>query len=223
MKTQSFTFRIPIDLLDAIKSNMGDCTRSEFIIQTLREALGVESQQISASPQISDLLYQFEILRSQFATISNRVSKLEEPQQISTPEETKSKTESKTIIKEATESYTLPTTAIEDKTESKTESKTKEEKSKEAPSTLDLNIPEVPEGAVEMNSEKLLAVLRMENPQGKWKGDKLRNKRGSKGALRWHQEGKYRFIYKGKGITDGGITVHNWWVIITHPDPEIEF
>jgi hypothetical protein len=77
MKTQSFTLRIPIDLLEIIKARMGEGTRSEFIIQTLREALGVEPQQISANlkvaEQVDKLLYEFEIFKTQIDQIANRI------------------------------------------------------------------------------------------------------------------------------------------------------
>jgi hypothetical protein len=207
MKTQSFTFRIPIDLLEAIKSNMGDCTRSEFIIQTLREALGVESQQISASPQISDLLYQFEILKSQFATISDRVSKLEEPPSISTSEETESKTEGKTA-RESDRLYTVPSAEIESKTESKANSKTEKE------GKLPLDIPdEIPLNAKIVNGGEMIRILQKEDPVGDWGVYKLRVKRQGKAATKWHTVGNCRFIYKGPGEGSGNNQTHEWWVI----------
>lgn len=208
MKTQSFTFRIPLDLLDAIKSKMGESSRSEFIIQTLRETLGVENQQVSVNPQISDLLYQFEILKSQFAAISDRVSKLEEPLQVSTPEETESKTESKTIWRESQGLYALPPARVEDKTDSKTNSKALEE------NKLPLDIPnEIPVNAKIVNGGEILRILQKEDSAGNWGVHKLRVKRQGKAATKWHAAGNCRFIYKGPGEGSGSNQTHEWWVI----------
>lgn len=212
MKTQSFTFRIPIDLLDAIKGKMGESTRSEFIIQTLREALGVESQQIGTSSQvteqISDLLCQLKTLQSQLTTISNRVSKLEEPQQVNTPEETESKTESKTAVKEATESYTLSMAETEEKTISKTNSETVEE------NKLPLDIPnEIPVSAKIVDGGEMLRILQKEESAGDWGVQKLRVKRRGGPATKWHTVGNCRFIYKGPGEGSGSNQTHEWWVI----------
>jgi hypothetical protein len=189
MKTQSFTLRIPIDLLEAIRSKMGEGTRSEFIIQTLREALGVEPQQISANlkvaEQVDKLLYEFEIFKTQIDQIANRIGDLEKT--------------SKSIVVEP---------KAECRTDSKTDRKTVEE------IRLPLEIPdEIPEGAKIVGGKEILKLLRKAQPSSGWNVGKLKSRRKGSAATRWHDIEGYRFIYKGEAGGEGFQKKHEWWVV----------
>jgi hypothetical protein len=172
MKTQSFTLRIPIDLLEVIKDRMGESTRSEFIIQALREALGVEPQQAGTDPRVADqlgrLLHEFEVFKTHVNGIESRVEKLEGS---SKPVMAKPKAECKAI----------------EKTESKTEMV-------ENHSTLSAETAETEEVA----EADLLDLLNKEKPAKPWEKERLRNYRRGSALKRRHAEGAQGFMYKGK-------------------------
>jgi hypothetical protein len=169
MKTKSFTLRIPVDLLKAIESKMGEANRSGFIIQTLRDALE-EPQQIGADPrlfdQISEVLYQFETLKSEFERLSKRFEKLEESQ--------------KPLVSEPAAEYKTP-----GGTDSKTEQDT-------APAQAEIAKTE------EMAEIDLLELLNKEQPTKPWGNEKLRNYRRGNALKRRHTAGTYGFTYKEK-------------------------
>jgi hypothetical protein len=193
MKTQSFTLRIPIDLLEAIRSKMGEGTRSEFIIQTLREALGVESQQVGIDPRMADqigkLLHEFEVFQTRIDGIVGRIEILEKaPKPIAAEPKAEPKAEYKT--------------------DSKTDSKTEDE------SKLPLNVPdEIPADAKIVSGGDMLRILQKEDLTGKWDGYKLRERRRNKAATKWHTIGNCKFIYKGPGPGTGKKRTHEWWAV----------
>lgn len=193
MKTKSVTLRLPIDLLEAIENKSGKNNRSGFIIQALRESLGVEESQLNIYPQvttqITELIYQFEILKTQFEGIADRVERLEEPQKISD-------------------------TVNEGETASKTASKTEDIEYK-----LDLDVPdEIPAEAKPVSGTEMIKILKKEDLAGKWDSQKLKVKRQGRASKKWHTAGKCKFIYKGPGPGTGNHSTHEWWAIVPFVD-----
>jgi hypothetical protein len=184
MKTQSFTLRIPSDLMEEIKAKTGDRGKSEFIIQTLRDALGVELRKFVIDPQVTDqittLTNQFEEFKLHIDEILKRIEKIEEtPKQVTTQITPELKKTRETI-----EEIKLP-----------------------------LEIPnEIPDEAKCVDGKTLLNLFRKIEPSNGWNVAKLRVKRQGRAATRWHQIGEYKFIYKGKRGGEGTQTEHEWWV-----------
>lgn len=187
MKTQSFTLRIPADLMEEIKAKTGDRGKSEFIIQTLRNALGVELRAFVIDPQVTDqittLTNQLEEFKIHINEILKRIEKIEE-----TPKQTASQitSDSRDLKKtrETIEEIRLP-----------------------------LEIPnEIPDEAKCVDGKTLLNLFRKIEPSNDWNVAKLRVKRQGRAATRWHQIGEYKFLYKGKRGGEGTQTEHEWWV-----------
>lgn len=184
MKTQSFTLRIPTDLMEEIKTKTGDRGKSEFIIQTLRNALGVELREFVIDPQVTDqittLTSQLEEFKIHIDEILKRIEKIEEtPKQVANPITPELKKTHETI-----EEIKLP-----------------------------LEIPnEIPDEAKCVDGKTLLNLFRKIEPSNGWNVAKLRVKRQGQAATRWHQIGEYKFIYKGKRGGEGTQTEHEWWV-----------
>jgi hypothetical protein len=191
MKTQSVTLRLPTDILEAIEQKSGKGKRTEFIVQALRESLGIEDRLANVDPkvskQVADLLYQFEIFTTQVNGIVARIEKLEEGP----------KPPAKTKIESTPQ---IPETEAE---KGNTDSKTK---------TLEnnvlLDVPnEAPKGSENTGEDELLETLQKDDPARQWNPEKLRNHRRKGAEKRRHNAGGYGFIYKGKeGKT------HKWWV-----------
>lgn len=195
MKTQSVTLRLPTDILEAIEQKAAKGKRSEFIIQTLRESLGIETQAVSIDPKVSeqlaDLLYQFEVFKTQMSSIVSRIERLEEGPKPPTKTEIGSTPQIPEIEAEKGD------------TDSKTDSKTGTLENK-----VLIDVPnEAPKGSESMGENELLEALGKDQPDRQWNKEKLRNYRRKGAEKRRHNAGSYGFIYKGK---EGKI--HEWWV-----------
>lgn len=199
MKTRSVTLRLPADVLEAIEQKSGKGKRSEFIIQTLRESLGIESQLVNADPkaleQVADLLHQFEAFKDQISHIVNRIEKLEEESVSPAPAEIDA------IAHKPTKK------AGKGNTESKTESQTTCN-TETLESNMLIDVPdETPKGSESIEENEFLESLQKDDPVRQWNKEKLRNYRRRGQEKRRHSAGSYGFIYKGK---EG--QCHEWWV-----------
>lgn len=208
MDTKSFTFRLPTDLLGEIEKKAGKGKRSEFIIQVLREGLGLSDHQpkTDLTIRLSELDAELERMRMMQDTIFQRLTYLEELKLVSVPHENvlQRKTNDKTGVAE----QRIIEYAIQSTTERKTEYADAENLS-----ILPEEKDDLIEAAEKINSAKLLAILRREEPQEGWHAHRLQNYRtGKKKQKVWHEIKQCKFKY-AEEIKLTGRPEHFWWVI----------
>jgi Arc/MetJ-type ribon-helix-helix transcriptional regulator len=202
IKTQSFTLRIPVDLLEQITKQTGQGSRSEFIIDTLRSALSTETN-IDSGREKAEILLQFEIFKTE---IWSKINISEN---------------SNTKILERLESLesTVSQQISNSKTNRKTESIANDEVQKTGLVSLVNQASSVK--AQEINELDLIELLKKEEPGQQWSIKKMTDRRRKdtekrKGSIdRIHSAGTYRFIYKEATKEDGKI-IHIWQILTNH-------
>src|SRR6476646_3091408 len=83
-QARSFTFRIPADVDDVFREQVGERERSRFLVQALRRALGmpeeIQSTGFNAdlAAQTTELAYKLEIFRTEQDKVLQRLASLED-------------------------------------------------------------------------------------------------------------------------------------------------
>jgi hypothetical protein len=201
IKTQSFTLRIPVDLLEKITAQAGEgVTRSEFIIDILENALetGIDD---SSSREMAEILLQLENFKT------------EAWDKFSSQEDANIKIHNRLETLE----LALSQQTLSSKTNRKTESNTSSEEKK---TDLELLAIQVPVEAQEITEAKLIELLKTEEPSKQWSTKRIlerrrKGKEGKPGSMdRIHSVGTYRFKYKEKGdCVESGKQEHIWYLL----------
>jgi ribosome-associated translation inhibitor RaiA len=224
--TQSFTLRMPEDLLREIERQAGKGKRSEFIIDTLRAAVGKDAP-VGSDRTIVEVQLQLEIFKTETEAnnknLSSSIDRILE--RLDALESSQSKTNRKT-----------KSTARIDITESKTESSANLNLAEnQNPYILEttgqkegeLKLPGMDDQSIEntyatITETELIEILKAAEPGGKWRIQKMIERRrpgkdGKQGSIdRLHSVGVHRFKYKTKEILEeGGKPVHTWLYNLT--------
>lgn len=237
-KTQakSFTFRLPLDVHEVLMAKVGERDRSRFVVQALKQALGLTPEDFSSNEsgldlavRVNELSYRLELMKTEQDKelqlmkaeqdkVLQRLANLENDSR--TPDSPEIlevlKIQPKAVIQSQTESKTSNETeelgqkAIEYATQSKTKSET------EYPTIENLLLLEESDNLIEdaekIDSAKLLAILRREQPQEDWNTHKLRPYREGKKKKAWHEIKNCKFKY-AEEIRQAVRPEHFWWVI----------
>lgn len=228
--TESFTFRMPLDIKQEIEKRTGKRKRSELVIQLLREALGLAEVQQNSTVQISlesrivELAHIIEIMKTEQDKVLHRLSILEAA---NSSEDSAATPSIQTAIQSHTESKTEEDK--QEETNSERQSKTEEDKQEEAnperqsktirktasdSETIPLDIDVetiIPEHAIKVATKELLRILNTENFDEKWTPQRLQKIREGSQSRSWQTVGKYRFIYANEPFTSRK-QGHLWWV-----------
>ena len=208
--TKSFTLRIPKDLLEEIGKQVGEKgSRSEFIIDTLRVALGKDSP-TTDDRKITEVLLQLEIFKTEGEVINKNLSN----------------SISQILERLGTlEANNLTTSETNRKTKNSANLNIAESQTTYSPEILpetELKLPgmdnqSIIDASASLSEAELIEILRAAEPGGQWRIQKMierrrKGKNGEKGSMdRLHSVGVHRFKYKAKeAYGENGKITHVW-------------
>jgi hypothetical protein len=234
----SFTFRIPADIDLVFKSRVGERDRSKFLVQALRQALGIAEESQLTEPntdlmaRITELSHRLEVFKTEQDKILQRLAKIEEVDPV--PSQTKqdfvvqslANTESvnsttidkaKSVLQKQAESKTDSMEAVQPELKTElillAEGAKDDENQTGVQPFLDLNLDGFkPEGEI-VSSSELLSALRQEDPKRKWNSSLLVSYREGHKVNTWHTVGNCMFIYakdQGRKKIGAGREQHLW-------------